>query len=409
MSTPVPHGAGSAAHLHLLGSSAELCEAREASIAGRGGESFITRGAGARELLARRRLGRVGLRPSFRGAVAAAGALGAPQASAGRPGDRPAGDPVPAPRERGAEGEVHVPVLAEAVAGAFETVAGGGGWVVDATLGAGGHSQLLLERYPELRLLGTDQDPEILALAQQRLAPFGERVQLECCRISDLARVIRKLRIGRPVGILMDVGVSSLQLDRAERGFSFLNDGPLDMRMDPERERTAADIVNNWDESDLADLFFHEGDEHRSRPIARAIVESRRRAPFQRTGALADLIARTLGGGGGRIHPATRVFQALRRAVNEEGEELRAGLETAEHWLDDGGVLAVISFHSGEDGEVKRFLADGGRAGRWEVVTRKPVRPDHNEVRTNSRARSSRLRIARRLRSAEDIQPEVEL
>jgi 16S rRNA (cytosine1402-N4)-methyltransferase len=249
--------------------------------------------------------------------------------------------------------------------------------------------------------LGTDQDPEILDIARRRLEPFQERATLERCRLSGLARLVRKLRLEAPVGVLMDVGASSLQLDRPDRGFSFQHDGPLDMRMDPSRERTAADIVNRWDEGDLADLLYFEGGETRSRKIAAAIVQARRRAPFQRTGALADLIARTVGMRG-KTHPATKTFQALRRAVNEEGDELRAGLEAAEAVLADGGVLAVISFHSGEDGVVKRFLADGAREGRWELLTKRPLKPSPDEVRANPRARSACLRAARRLRPASD-------
>lgn len=294
---------------------------------------------------------------------------------------------------------VHVPVLADEIVALFGRVLAGleGGLVVDATTGAGGHTALLLEHFPDIRVLACDQDPEILAIAAERLTGFGRRVELHQCRLTELSRLLRKLRVPPPVGLLMDLGASSLQLDRPVRGFSFLYDGPLDMRMDPGRERTAADIVNTWDEVDLADLFFHEGGERASRRIASAIVLARRQAPFLRTGALADLVARTVGNAaGGRIHPATRVFQALRRAVNEEGEELSAGLETAELALAEGGLLAVISFHSGEDGVVKRFLAEGGRAGRWEVLTKKPVRPGPGEVRANSRARSSRLRAARR-------------
>jgi len=294
---------------------------------------------------------------------------------------------------------VHVPVLADEIVALFGRVLAGleGGLVVDATMGAGGHTALLLEHFPDIRVLACDQDPEILAIAAERLTGFGRRVELHQCRLTELSRLLRKLRVPPPVGLLMDLGASSLQLDRPVRGFSFLYDGPLDMRMDPGRERTAADIVNTWDEVDLADLFFHEGGERASRRIASAIVLARRQAPFLRTGAFAELVARTVGNAaGGRIHPATRVFQALRRAVNEEGEELSAGLETAELALAEGGLLAVISFHSGEDGVVKRFLAEGGRAGRWEVLTKKPVRPGPGEVRANSRARSSRLRAARR-------------
>jgi 16S rRNA (cytosine1402-N4)-methyltransferase len=222
--------------------------------------------------------------------------------------------------------------------------------------------------------------------------------------MSELAHLMRDAGIGRPRAMLFDLGVSSLQLDRAERGFSFAADGPLDMRMDPERERTAADIVNAWDEADLADLFFYEGGETRSRAVARAIVESRRRAPFLRTAALADQIAGALGSRSpraGKVHPATRCFQALRRAVNEEGDELLAGLDAAEEWLEDGGRLVVISFHSGEDRSVKHFLGAGARRGRWKPVTKKPLAPSREEGARNRRARSARLRAGERLRAAE--------
>lgn len=298
---------------------------------------------------------------------------------------------------------VHVPVLAEEV---VALLGGSGdleephGWIVDATLGAGGHSATLLERFPGVRVLGTDQDPQILDVARERLEPFQDRVQLHRARISELSRLLRKLRLPRPIGVLMDLGVSSLQLDRAERGFSFQTDGPLDMRMDPTRERTAAEVVNAWDEGDLADLFHHEGGENpgAARRIAAEIVASRRRAPFRRTAALAELVERVSGRRGGKIHPATKVFQALRRAVNEEDEELHAGLAAAEWWLADGGVLAVISFHSGEDAVVKRFLREGEKGDRWSVLTRKPLQAAGGEVRTNPRARSARLRGAARTR-----------
>jgi len=302
--------------------------------------------------------------------------------------------------EPGREGRsVHTPVLPTEV---LKGVVGSnplalGGWVVDGTLGMGGHASLILQACPNLRLLGVDQDEQALALARARLAEFGDRVRLRKGHLAGLARLIRKERIGRPIGALFDLGVSSMQIDRPERGFSFIDDGPLDMRMDQTRERTAADIINEWDESDLADLFYYEGDETRSRKVAAAIVEARRRVPFQRTAALAQLIAGTLGQGG-KIHPATKSFQALRRAVNEEGEELLGGLDAAEHWLADGGRLAVISFHSGEDREVKRFFKDGARADRWELLTKKPISADHTERRMNRRSRSARLRVAVRKR-----------
>jgi 16S rRNA (cytosine1402-N4)-methyltransferase len=256
----------------------------------------------------------------------------------------------------------------------------------------------LLEACPKLQLLGIDQDPEALSLAKSCLAPFGERVRLRRARHSELCRVIRKERLGRLQGVLFDLGVCSLHLDRPERGFSFQGDGPLDMRMDPARERTAAEIVNTWDEGDLADLFYYEGDETRARKIARGIVEARRRVPFLRTAALAEVIAASLGHPGGKIHPATKSFQALRRAVNEEGEELLLGLQAAEHWLDAGGALVVISFHSGEDRTVKRFLQGGARELRWELQSKKPRMASLEERRANRRSRSARLRGAVRLR-----------
>ena len=309
---------------------------------------------------------------------------------------------------------VHIPVLSEEVA----HLLGGRcqpdsveGLVVDATLGAGGHSALLLERFPRLRLLGTDQDPEILSVARERLELFSSRVRIEHARMSELTGLLRDLDEA-PIGLLMDLGASSLQLDRPERGFSFAWDGPLDMRMDPRRERTAADIVNSWDEGDLADLFFHEGGERGARRVAKAIVDARRRTPFRRTRGLSEIVALSLGrpvragtprgaqkGGKTAIHPATRVFQALRRAVNEEAEELEAGLQAASDHLAEGGRLLAISFHSGEDGVVKRFLAGGSQAGAWELESRRPIESTRDEVRRNPRSRSAKLRVAIRRRS----------
>ncbi|HTF90024.1 MAG TPA: 16S rRNA (cytosine(1402)-N(4))-methyltransferase RsmH, partial [Planctomycetota bacterium] len=253
---------------------------------------------------------------------------------------------------------------------------------------------------------GIDQDPEILALAAERLKPFGDRVRIAHGRASQLAEILENQGLSAPVGMLLDLGVSSLQLDRPERGFAFNADGPLDMRMDPTRPRTAAEIVNHWDESDLADLFFYEGGDRRARRIARAIVEARRKSPFLRTGALADLIARTAPGSG-KVHPATRSFQALRRAVNEEGEELIAALGAAESSLAEGARLAVISFHSGEDGVVKRFFARGARTGAWRILTRKPLTPSREELRANRRSRSASLRAAVRLGASTEVGKEV--
>jgi 16S rRNA (cytosine1402-N4)-methyltransferase len=295
---------------------------------------------------------------------------------------------------------LHVPVLGAAVVDAFRALpaALSRGWLVDGTVGLGGHAALLLAALPEARLLAIDQDPAALELARESLSEHARRIRLRHGRISELPRLLRREPIDPVAGMLFDVGVSSLQLDEPSRGFSFQCDGPLDMRMDPARDRTAADIVNHWDESDLADLLYYESGETHARAIARAIVQGRRRAPFLRTLALAETIARAVGRGaqGSKIHPATRTFQALRRAVNEEGDELLAALSAAEHWIAPGGRLAVISFHSGEDREVKRFLARGARGGRWEILTKKPIEASAAERRSNPRSRSARLRIAER-------------
>jgi len=299
--------------------------------------------------------------------------------------------------------DVHAPVMTREVlallAGAESSLAQSSKserWVVDATVGSGGHAAALLAACPGVRLFGIDQDPEILDIARVRLAEHSARVVLEHARMSNLEQELDRHGIERVHALLIDLGASSLQLDRPERGFSFQADGPLDMRMDPTRARTAADIVNHWDEADLADLFYYEGGETGARRVARAVAEARRRAPFLRTLALAAVVERTLGGRHGRLHPATRVFQALRRAVNEEGEELLAGLATADARLASGGRLAVLSFHSGEDGVVKRHFAAGSRGGSWSLLTKKPLHASREELSQNPRARSASLRAAER-------------
>lgn len=299
----------------------------------------------------------------------------------------------------GGEAPRHVPVLAREVVELFRALPAElqSGWIVDGTLGLGGHTELLLQSLPAVRVLGFDQDEDALAIARARLEPFGSRVRLERARMSELVERVPAANVEPIAGFLFDVGVSSLQLDAGERGFSFQNDGPLDMRMDRRRERDAASIVNTWDESDLADLFYYEGEETKARVVARVIVEARRRAPFRRTLPLADLIANAIGRGANpKIHPATRVFQALRRAVNEEGDELLEGLSAAEQRLAAGGRLVVISFHSLEDAEVKARLLEGAARGLWNVLTKKPVGPERDEVRSNPRSRSARLRAAER-------------
>jgi 16S rRNA (cytosine1402-N4)-methyltransferase len=300
---------------------------------------------------------------------------------------------------------VHVPVLLGEVLEALRGEADAAeleGWIVDGTVGAGGHARAILERFPKVRLFGTDQDPEVIEHARTALAEFGDRVVLCRTRLSLLhPRLCESgLLPGEDViGFLLDLGANSLHFDRPERGFSFQADGPLDMRMDPTRTRTAADIVNRWDEEDLADLFYYEGDERNSRAIAHAIAEARLNAPFTRTVPLAELIAGQARGRG-RIHPATRCFQALRRAVTEEGDELRHGLRVAERVLADRGRLAVITFHSLEDHFVKKILQERARDGSWQLASRKPLGPGAAERRANPRARSALLRAAVRVRAS---------
>jgi 16S rRNA (cytosine1402-N4)-methyltransferase len=306
------------------------------------------------------------------------------------------------------QGPAHRPVLVDGVLSCLEVAfqSQPEGWMVDATLGAGGHTAHILDRFPGARVLGADQDPAMQEIAKANLAHFGERVSYTHARFSELSEILRDDAEfpapfdGLPAAMLFDVGVASPHLDLPERGFSFQADGPLDMRMDIRRGLTAADIINRWPEKELADLFYEEGGERRSRAIAKDIVGARRRAPIIRTATLAELVAGTIGSGG-KIHPATRVFQALRRAVNEEGSELEAALEASLDFLPEGGVLAVISFHSGEDRVVKQWLQGEIKAERFSKITKKPIQAAYEETRSNARARSAKLRAAVRTRGAD--------
>ncbi len=291
----------------------------------------------------------------------------------------------------------HEPVLPEEVL-AYLGAAAGNGILLDATIGLGGHASRFLERFAEGTVIGIDRDAEALAMAEERLACYGGRVQLHHAAFADLADAVARsdavAGAGAPCvqAVLFDLGVNSPQLDRPERGFSFREDGPLDMRMDPSCGQTAAEFLRRIPQRELADLLFHQGGERASRPIAKAIVEARRRRRIETTDELAEII-RSVVPRRGRLDPATRTFQALRIAVNDELGQIERGLRAAAGVLAPGGVLVAISFHSGEDGLVKRTLrADD----RLEVLTRKPVRPSAEETRRNPRARSARLRAARR-------------
>jgi 16S rRNA (cytosine1402-N4)-methyltransferase len=267
---------------------------------------------------------------------------------------------------------------------------GAGGFYVDGTVGMGGHAVEILTRSgPSGRLLGIDRDADALALAEERLAGFGDRVRLH----HGDYREIPELLAGEAAdGILLDLGVSSLQLDTPERGFSFQREGPLDMRMDRSQGRTAADLVNRLREADLADVIYRYGEERASRRIARAIAHARQRAAIGTTSELASIVRRAMGGlRRGQIDPATRTFQALRIAVNSELEGLGAALVALSGYLKPGGRLVVIAFHSLEDREVKHTFKDLGRRG-FRLLTKKPVRPSENELSANPRARSARLR-----------------
>lgn len=287
-----------------------------------------------------------------------------------------------------------------------------GGVFVDATVGLGGHAEALLEESPDVQLIGIDRDSAALERAAQRLERFGSRVRLVRANFHHLERALAGLGAVAVAGVLADLGVSSLQLETAARGFSFRRDGPLDMRMGMS-DVTAADLVNETAEGELERIFRDYGEERQARRIARAIVRARAEKPFETTGELKRLIDRVKGPRAAReerIDPATRVFQALRIAVNEELAGLARFIEEAVSLLESGGRLVVISYHSLEDRIVKNTLRDLARGeidpvtGRSrsesrliEVLTRKPVRPSEEEVAFNPRARSARLRAARRL------------
>lgn len=287
-----------------------------------------------------------------------------------------------------------------------------GGVVVDCTLGLGGHAEALLERAPGVELVGVDRDPEALERAAARLAPFGGRVRLVESRFGDLRAALAPLALPPLAGVFADLGVSSLQLDLARRGFSFRRDGPLDMRMGRDGP-TAADVVNSYLEADLERILRTYGEEHDARRIARAIARERQRQPIATTAELSRVVVAAKGGDRrreGRIDPATRTFQALRLEVNDELRELGKLLDDAVDLLGRDGRLVVISYHSLEDRVVKHRLRDLSRGEvdrttghslaetrALELLTRKPVRPDDAEVAANPRARSARLRAARRI------------
>lgn len=275
------------------------------------------------------------------------------------------------------------------------------GWVVDATLGGGGHSEAILERCPQIRLLGLDRDPAALQAATARLARFAGRFVPAHAPFARIAEVCAAHQTGALSGLVADLGVSSHHLDRPERGFSFREPGPLDMRMDPTSGPTLDERLADISLEELADILYHYGDVRASIRGAKAVLEAWRDGA-RTTDVLAAHIARVMPGGG-RLHPATQVFQALRIWVNDEGGQLQALLDAIPALMAPGATVAIIAFHSGEDRMVKDAFRDlaAGRYAGWQRQTRKPQVPSEDEVRDNPRARSARLRVIRRVTDAQ--------
>ena len=298
------------------------------------------------------------------------------------------------------ERDVHQPVLVDEVVEALEPL--GGGLLLDLTLGAGGHARALLERSsPDGILFGLDQDPHVLAFAGKKLEEFGDRVTIRQGNFAEADTIFADVA-GQIDGILLDLGVSSLQLDDPGRGFSFRNDGPLDMRMDPGRAATAERFLNEGLRDELLHAVGVLGEEPRAKAIVRAILEERKIRPLYHTTDLRELVEQVYKRRGGRIHPATRTFQGIRMVVNAELESLERGLAAAFGLLKEGGRMAVIAFHSGEDRIVKEFLKSRQAEGAVAPGPLKVVKPSAAEVRRNRRSRSARLRISRRVRPGAD-------
>jgi len=302
----------------------------------------------------------------------------------------------------------HIPVLYKEIIHALQPC--GNGRYVDCTLGAGGHARGILEACaPNGLLLGLDVDPQALALSRETLAPYEERAWLIQASYATLAQQIAALRWDAVDGILLDLGASSMQFDNAARGFSFMQDGPLDMRFGPRAFQSAEDIVNTYDEKDLADLIFRYGEDRDSRKIARAILLSR---PLRTTRELVAVIERASPRRGDRVHPATQTFQALRIAVNEELEAVQRVLPQAVSSLKSGGRFAVISFHSLEDRIVKDFFREQSkdifnppyekiyaeeREAVIKMINKKPIVASDEEIKHNPRARSAKLRVIEKI------------
>ncbi|MEO6870971.1 MAG: 16S rRNA (cytosine(1402)-N(4))-methyltransferase RsmH [Chthoniobacterales bacterium] len=284
-----------------------------------------------------------------------------------------------------------------------------GSLILDGTCGGGGHTEAILQAGADV--LALDQDPDALEFARARLTNFGGRVTLERANFREVGAVLDRLGIAQIGGAVLDLGVSSRQLENADRGFSLMRNGPLDMRMDPRRELTAAEVINSYTEEELTRVFREYGEEPAARRVASQIVKSRKETPFRETISLAKAIEKIVGRHG-RRHPATQIFQALRMEVNDELGALEQGLLEITARLEPGSRFAVITFHSLEDRIVKNFFRDRSREfldrPEWpeprpnpdyqlELITNKPVEPDAIEQRSNPRSRSAKLRVAERI------------
>ncbi len=270
-----------------------------------------------------------------------------------------------------------------------------GAVMADGRAGSGGHSALIMPRLlPDGRLIALDRDRESLDIAQKRLTEFIPQVTFVHENYRSLPRVLHEFRVPGLDGLLLDLGMSSLQVDQAERGFSFSKDGPLDMRMDRAQEVTATELLNQLTAQELVTILETLGEERFARRIANRIVQERRTQPITTTAHLARLVMGAVPPGArhGRLHPATRTFQALRMTVNDELGALEEMLAALQPLLNPGGRAVILTFHSLEDRLVKHAFADGARAGQWKILTRKPLRPGEEEIRRNPRARSAKLR-----------------
>jgi 16S rRNA (cytosine1402-N4)-methyltransferase len=292
----------------------------------------------------------------------------------------------------------HVPVLKDEVIGYLTAEAVG--QIMDCTLGLGGHALALLESLgKDARLVGMDADEGNVSLARQRLGPFGSQVRFFHANFSEVRQVLREVEWTGVDALLADLGFCSTQMDDPQRGLSFMQDGPLDMRLDLTATKTAADIVNRTAERDLADLIYQNADERFSRRIARAVVLARSESPITRTAQLAEIVKRSMPAAVRRnrtgVHPATRTFQAIRIAVNDELGALDRLLSALPEILNPGGHAAIISFHSLEDARVKRAFAEYELAGLAKRLTKKPITASDEEIEQNPRSRSAKLRVLR--------------